>query len=447
MGPQQIQPETVEERLVYRAIVWTWVFWLLGLMYLVGPIVGFVLLLIVVGRYLGLLSDPQRRPMSVPIGVILWIIGMLAMEVALVVGHLDFELGFGQLVKSSVGWAKGWALLGVFPLVGAMLSVRAALLYRATGILALQTLIVAPLLWAAGLAGLPMDLYVSPLHVIGPGKEFFDVTLYAIDDTDGSLRWRFFAPWATASAFVACIGLLFALYERKLSWRLIGIASALVVCWMAGSRSSIVALPVIVVAVAVAANLHRPQMWVALAFAIVGLVLTLDLVLLAIEDSQTAFNAARAASSRVRAMLNNIGYHRWYTEAFWFGHGTVERGPHLVQFMAIGSHHTWYGLLFVKGIVGFVAFAVPLAWSIVELTIKAQSDRTARSALGIVLALGLFSFADNLEIVTYLLWPGLLLIGIGLRRRFFNPYVQAMRGPQRSNERASWPSEPSPQPA
>ena len=427
MGPQQIQPDTIEEHLVYRAIVWTWGFWLLGLLYVVGPLVGGALFLIFVARYAGLLPSPKPRPLRVPIGVVLWIVGMLAMLLALVIGHLDFELGMVKTIKSIFGWAKGWALLALFPLVGAVLFVRPAVLYRATGKLALQTLILVPFFVLAGLAGLPQDLYVSPLQFVGPGKEFFDVTLYAIDDTDGRLRWRFFGPWATASAFVASLGLLMALYERVAFWKVVGIVSALAVCWMAGSRSSIIAIPVVLIAVFGISNLRRPQMFVAMAFAAVGLVLMTDFILMLIEDSQSAFNAARAASSRVRAVLNNIGYHRWHTEAFWFGHGVVERGPHLVQFMPIGSHHTWYGLLFVKGIVGFVALAIPLVWSIIELSLKAQCDRVARSALAILLAIGLFSFADNVEIVAYLVWPGLLLIGIGLRRRLFNPYARPLR--------------------
>ena len=74
------------------------------------------------------------------------------------------------------------------------------------------------------------------------------------------------------------------------------------------------------------------------------------------------------------------------------------------------------------------AFAVPLAWSIVELALKSLSDRVARCALGVVLAIAIYSFADNIEIVTYLIWPGLLMIGIGLRRRLFNPYARPLRG-------------------
>jgi hypothetical protein len=187
----------------------------------------------------------------------------------------------------------------------------------------------------------------------------------------------------------------------------------------------------VLVAVFVLAHLNRPFLLVAIGFVAAGAVLFLDQILILIDDAENSFNAARAASSRVRDTLNDIGYHRWHTEAFWFGHGVVERGPHLVHFMPIGSHHTWYGLLYVKGLVGFLALAIPFGWSVLELMAKAQCDRVARSALCILLAVGMFSFADNLEIVTYLIWPGLLIIGIGLRRPLLNPYVRRLGDPGR----------------
>ena len=65
-----------------------------------------------------------------------------------------------------------------------------------------------------------------------------------------------------------------------------------------------------------------------------------------------------------------------------FGHGIVERGSHLVEFMPIGSHHTWNGLLFIKGGVGMLALAVPLAWTFLEMLLKAQRDRTWPGSLG-----------------------------------------------------------------
>jgi hypothetical protein len=88
--------------------------------------------------------------------------------------------------------------------------------------------------------------------------------------------------------------------------------------------------------------------------------------------SWTKFKEARAESTRVRQTLKEIAGYRWKTEAPIWGHGVVEPGPHLVEYMPIGSHHTWYGLLFVKGIVGLFALAVPMALSFLVLLFKAQ---------------------------------------------------------------------------
>ncbi len=423
MGSQQIQPDTLEERLIYWTIVATWGFWLLGALYVVGPLLGYVLVTIAAGRMLGVLGEGPPQQIHLPFGVILWIAGMLAMLVALVVAHFEYELGMGPTLKSSAGWLKGWALLAVFVLAGATLRIRVAVLYRATGLLALQSLVLAPVFLLAGFVGLPAELYVSPLQIIGgPGPEFFNVSLYAIDDTSSQLRWRFFAPWSTAMAFIAGLWFVFALYERSLHWKAVSIAAAVIVCWMAGSRLSIVAVPLIVVLVLGISNISRPAVLVFMAMAATILVLMSDEIAMAYRDTQDAFNAARAASSRVRATLASIAYHRWLTEAPVFGHGVVERGPHLVQFMPIGSHHTWHGLLFVKGAVGLLGLAVPMAWSIGELALKSQADRVARAGLGVMLAFLLFSFGDNIEITAYLVWPGMLLVGIALRRRFRNPF-------------------------
>lgn len=422
MASYALQPETLEERLIYWTIVSTWGFWLMGALMLVGPALGYGLLAIVISRALGLDGNTAtiRR---VPAGAAMWVVGMLAMLVALVVGHFDFEIAEEYLVKSSLGWAKGWALLALFVLAGAVLRIRAEVVYRATGILALQTLALAPFFMIAPQIGLPSSLYVSPLSVIGgPGPEFFDVTLYVTGDTSGRTRWRFFSPWATAAAFLAGIAFIFALYERKRVWLLIGVICSLVVCTMAGSRISVVVLPMTVALILMISNARRPGMILLGAVLAATAVLATDDLVMAYEDMTDAFNRARADSSRVRAALANIAYHRWWTEAIWFGHGAVERGPHLVEYMLIGSHHTWHGLLFVKGIVGFAGLAIPMAWSFVELALKAQTDRVARAGLGVLIAVLLFSLADNLEIVAYIVWPGFLVVGIGLGRRLMSPY-------------------------
>lgn len=428
MGAQAVRPQTLEEHIVYWTIVSTYGLYLLGALYITGSIIGYVLLAIFAARWLGLRDDHPKRPVMVPMGIMIWVLSMLAMLVALVIAHFDFELGMGQTIKSAVGWAKGWALMAVVPLAGALLSIRAALVYRALSHLALQSLLLAPLFYIAGQLGLPHILYVSPLSVIGGGaREFFEVTLYAIDVT-GVLRWYFFSPWATAAAFFSGLGILIALYEKSWFWLIIGTFSSLLVCYMSGSRAAIIAVPFVICAVFGLTHLHRPVIWIGTALAATVLVLVLDPLLNAVGDAKDAFDAARAESSRVRATLNSIGYERWLSEAFWFGHGTVQPGSLIVQRMPIGSHHTWYGLLFVKGIVGFVALAIPMAWTVVVLALKSQCDRVARCGLAITLAIFMFSFADNIEIVMYLLWPALLIVGIALRRPLRSPYVQPFRG-------------------
>ncbi len=418
MATSTIRPQTLEEKLIYWSIVGTWGFWLVGGLYLLAPVLGWMLLILVIFRLLK--GGPESAVLSnrpFPNGVMIWIIGMAMMEIALVAGHLNFSLGLSLLLKSSIGWAKGWALMAVFPLAGAMLRIRPALIYRAGGILAMQTLLLTPLLVVAMLVGLPGHLYVSPLSLIGgPGPEFFDVELYSYDASTGNPRWRFFAPWAPAAAFVANIYFVFALAERHKVWKAVGMLAGAVMCLLSQSRLGLITAPAVMILIFILSNLTRPYM-LALGSAIgtIGGIMA-GIIAETISQILDDIAGARAASSRVRAILGNIAVHRWETEAPLFGHGVVERGPHLVEYMPIGSHHSWYGLLYVKGAVGFVALALPLAWTLIELAAKSQGSRTARTALGVSLVLAFYSFGENLEILAYLFWPGLVVVGIALRR-------------------------------
>lgn len=420
----KLRPQTLEERVVYWTILGTWGIWLVGGLYVVGSLLGYGLIGLQLARVLGFRPGEQRLVRAPPAVVMAWLAGMLTMLLALVLAHIDFELGPAQTLKSSIGWMKGWALLAVYIGVGATMSIRPILIARACSLLAVQTLAIAPVLWSAELGGLPSELYVSPLHaVVGASPEFFDVTLHQIDATTGRARWRFFAPWATAAAFLAGLGIFIAFAERSLRLRLLCVLSALVVCLMSGSRLSVVALPLVAVMVATLSRITRPGTWVMLAFAAtIAVLLASDLAMI-YGDATETFNNARAASSRVRAALGNIAAYRGLNEAPIFGHGILERGGHVVEQMLIGSHHTWWGLLFVKGIVGFVALAIPMAWTGFDLLVKAQADRLGRAGLGILLSILFFSLADNIEIIAYLIWPALIVLGGACGRRVANPAV------------------------
>ena len=69
MVAPDLRPRTLEERIVYGAIVGTWGFWLLGALYVVAPVLGYMLVLLALGRRLVARSgeeEGERPPGPVP---------------------------------------------------------------------------------------------------------------------------------------------------------------------------------------------------------------------------------------------------------------------------------------------------------------------------------------------------------------------------------------------
>ncbi len=383
--------------------------------------IAWLLLARVVVAWLIAPPDSQFRPRPLTPLVVVWCLAMLVMQIALLVGHANAGLSTGQTIKSSIGWAKGWALLAIFPLLGACLNIRACVLYRAVGWVALQTLVLLPVMIIAPMVGVPETLYVSPLKVVGGSSpNFFEVQLYG-HNPGGGYRWRFFTPWATAAAVAFGMMFVLLLRDRSLMIRAAGVCAMIAVTLMCQSRLGFVAVPTAVLLTFALARMTDPRMIMlgavaALTFGIFGP----GLIEYAIEQKER-IDQMRQDSSYVRAILARMALYRWETEAPIWGHGILEHGSHLVEFMAIGSHHSWYGLLFVKGIVGFFALLIPLIYTFGELIVRAQMSRTARAALAGLLLFTLFTFTENVEILAYLIWPWLMIVGLASAQRLVSP--------------------------
>ncbi|WP_017720617.1 hypothetical protein [Kamptonema formosum] len=399
-------------------MVGTYGFYAIGGLYVVAPVIAWILLFYL-GKKLWEQTDrtPEEERISIPLGVWVWAIAMLVMELALVMGHLDYNLGLPATIKSSIGWAKGWALMAIFPLIGC-LPVRPQLIYRAACIVCYHTVLLAPIFILAQKLHLPPMLYVSPLRLVGgPGDEFFSFNLYELEPDSGAPRWRLFTPWAPAVGFVANIYFFFALQEKEKKWRWFGIAGSILMCLMSKSRLALLCLPVVACVTSLLSNLSQPVLLILMGLGSTFAGFAAPAILDGISVFWDKFKSARAASSRVRGELGKIAVARWESEAPVWGHGVVEKGPHLVEFMPIGSHHSWYGLLFVKGIVGLLALAVPMLWSFADLLVKAQNSAVARVGLSMVLILFLYTFGENLEILAYLFWPALVIMGVAFREK------------------------------
>ncbi len=396
----------------------TWPFYFVGALYVVGPVIAWLLAgLALLALYLGPAMRPDLRSAGpIPPVVWGWIAGMAVMLVALWVGHLDWGLGTGKTIKSTIGWAKGWALMALFPLAGAVLPIRRGPIVRAQCVVALWTLCLLPILLAAPYAGLPSKIFVSPLKAVGgPGPEYFTIFLYILDPATWTPRWSFYAPWCPFAGLLGVVMVLFALEERDRRWMIVGILGGVAMILLSKSRMSLVALVVCSIGPRMMPLLLRAWAWGMASVAVTSLAaLGVPLLNLA-HDAVDRFKNARADSTRVRAALQRIAEERWRTEAVWFGHGTVEPGPHLVEYMPIGSHHTWFGLLFVKGLVGFFALVGPMVWQLWLALVDAARGPRGRLPLGIMLVFVILSFGENIEIEVYLLWPALLVLGIHAR--------------------------------
>jgi len=338
------------------------------------------------------------------------------MELALIYGHLNFNLSGGQLIKSTIGWAKGWALLALFIVLGALMPLKTNLIPRACCILGLHSLlffVVSLLIFLVGLSG---EVYVSPLKVVGgPGPAFFEFKFFGINPETGWPRWQYFAPWSPAIGLQSCLLMVLCLKEENTGWKIVGITGALVMCLSSQSRAGWVIFVFILPLTLVLSNLHNVKLLFssAIGFAVVALP---GLVLIEwVLDLYQQIKESRPDSTRVRKALATLALQRWEHEAPVWGHGIVENGPKYVERMPIGTHHSWYGLLFVKGAVGAVALALPLLITTLFLLLQAQHSKNAQTALALILILFIYSFFENLEILSYLYWPALLWIGASLK--------------------------------
>lgn len=423
-----LTPRNPAEAIVYKSLAWTWPFYAIGGLYVVGPVLGWTLGgLALAALYLGPATRADLRPHPIPPVIWFWVIGMLAMLPILWIGHVNWGFGTKTVIRSTIGWAKGWALMALFPLAGAILPIRREILIRGQCVVGLWILILAPLMIVAPYAGLPGKIFVSPLKAVGgPGPEYFTVFLYSIDPSSGAARWQFYAPWSPFAALLGVLMVLFAMEEKVVKWKAIGIAAGTLMVLASKSRMGLVGLVFCTIPPSLLPQLGKRWAWFALSGILVSIGLTVDRLIQGVGSAIDTFKNARADSTRVRATLQRIAEEHWREEAVWFGHGRVAPGPHLVEYMPIGSHHTWYGLLFVKGVTGFLALLIPLVFQIFLALADALTSTRGRLPLGFALVVILLSFGENIEIQAYLLWPGLMIWGIHAREVAEKPFLPGL---------------------
>ncbi|PSW35623.1 hypothetical protein C9J21_00715 [Photobacterium phosphoreum] len=406
--------KNLDEKIIYFTITLTYPLYLIGGLYLVGPILAWVLLY----RSLVVIFNVKIKIHHLSI---VWIVSILLIEVVVVIGSLNTGHSVLMIIKSTIGWAKGWALIGIFIFIGSILPVRYYIFQRAIINILWQSLLISPFLIVVAFLNFPTLLYISPLKIFGGGGEqFFKVWLYWNDLNTGLPRWQLFAPWSPALAFYALLALSIILPRPSDKTKYIALFSAVVLVLLSESRAGIIILLILIFIYAISYFFDVIFILFMMLISCLMFGVFLNEIVEVVSSLVNHINGMRSKSSMIRQALNDIGLYRWYSESFWFGHGNVERGPHIVQFMPIGSHHTFIGLLFIKGIIGLLLYVIPLIATTLYLFFKSFIRRDYLSGFFVILIFFMYSFTENIEILSYLMWPGWLFIGMTLRACFYD---------------------------
>lgn len=416
-----MKPQNFEESLIWYVIIGTYGIYALGLVFSVYSALAWVL-----GGYLvyKVLLQTQKTPLEerirIPWITWLWGICSLITLLATYAGITDFGLGIRPLLRGILGWLTSTAIIPLFLLSGC-LNIRPKLIYRAVCILCLQSLIAIPIAYAAYAANLPGILYTSPIErLIQNGPIFHNVGFYTSDYGIDNVRLFLFTPWCPALGLVSNVYFFMALQESNKKWRYIGMVGAIAMNIVSLSRAALISLPLVLIMIWGLKNFTRPQ--VQITAGIVSFIAGIFSTQLsnAATEFVDAFYSSRPDSSRVRAALQRVGIEGWKEAPIW-GHGTQKPGPPVLANLPIGSHHTWVGLLYTKGLVGFMALLVPVLCSFVELLIKARNSKIAETSLSILLILLLFSVGEQIDILGYICWPGLIIMGIAFKQNLKKP--------------------------
>lgn len=406
---QKTSLANIDEKIIYYVITLTYPLYLLGALYLAGPILGWVLLF----RCFAHTYTIRTKLNSI---AMLWILSILLIEIVLVIGSLNTGHDFLMVIKSSIGWAKGWFLIGIFILAGTILPVSYVVLQKAIINILLQSLVIAIIVVILSFLNSPTLLYTSPLKILGGGgDQFFKVWIYWFDVNTNMPRWQLFAPWSPALGFYALLALSIILPRPSDKFKYLAMISCVLLVFMSQSRTGVIILLLILGIFFIYYFFDMISILIIVLITIMTLSIFIENIIIYIDIMMEKINRLRSDSSMIRNTLSNIGIYRWQNEAFWFGHGNVEAGPHIVQFMPIGSHNTFIGLLFTKGLVGILLYMVPLIVSICFFTYKSFYKRDFLAGFFVIVIFTIYSFTENVEILSYIMWPGWFFIGLVLR--------------------------------
>jgi hypothetical protein len=416
-----MKPQNFEEKIVWYAILGTYGFYFTGTLFFAGVIVAYALF---ARLCIKLWAQDERTPLSqkivIPWTVWIWAIGMLIEELALIFGHLTFNLGLVTIIKSSALWTTGWAVIGIAVLAGS-LRIRPELVYRAICILCLQSIIIFPLFYLGFAFRINNGIvYPSPLESLSLGDlARVQVRFYGMDE-GGLPRLTFFGSYVTVTGLAGNVFFFIVQQETNRKWRWLGIIGSLMLCIFPRARLAILCLVIVLTVTWLIRYVAKPLFLILSGFALVLSGFIAPTFLTYANALWNGIRDMREGSTNGRELITRVALYRFKNSPIW-GHGLTNKGTQLLaHHPPIGTHNTIIGLLYVKGLVGLTAFLLPMIISLAQLTFRVMKDRLSGGltflGLQITLVMTIYSFGATIDSSAYLTWPGWVILGMALNK-------------------------------
>lgn len=413
-----MKPINLPEKVIWYYIIGIYGIYYIGGLYLFAPLLAVCLSLYLVKQWWNETDDtPESEKIRLSAPAYVWLITMGLVAIVAIIGGIDFDLGPFKIISTLVNrWFRTWSLLALFPLIG-HLNIRPQLIYRAVCIFCIQSLVLVPLFYLlAHVFDTHTYSFISPLARFGGGTIFYDVKIFGSLLDVGEKRLQMIAPWPPALGLIGNIFFCLCLHEPNKKIRILGMAGAAALTLGSVSRAAIITLPVVPIFTWVLVNFANPWLQIGLGSVAAGGAIFSANIKDAFDTFALQVREYRSGSTRARDAIQQLALNAWRDDAPIWGHGTFsENGPVSVGSRGIGSHHTWYGILYAHGLVGTVPLAIALAWSLMDLLLKLKNHPSASAGFSVLLTLLIFSVVDNIDGLAYLYWPGLVVLGIAFK--------------------------------
>jgi len=307
-------------------------------------------------------------------------------------------------------YVSGWFLIAAAVAIGASGAVRSAPFLRAAVRVGVYCLAAAALLYPLALLTADRILHVrTPLGFFVPenlpaARFSFGMLLFTKDELFGvSLpRLSMFHPWSTALGFSG-LGLCFvAMNAEQAPQRRLGVACGVAMVAAALGRAAFVALIVCLVLRWLLASARHAPIPVACAVAAVGLAAVIAVAVTRTDPADVAVSlrAIRPGATQARDLIEKTSWVGW-ENAPLLGHGWTGRTVYPPRYragitMVVGSHSSVSGLLYVGGLVTFVAFVFALLHTAALLVFSRGDPPAARNTVALLVGTAMIATSESL---------------------------------------------------